>query len=445
MTGRRLPEVRLAFFLATGLAVPFYAFPLVKILGRGVDLATILALLFVLSSLVAGSHRRNSIASRIWIAVAAVVPALVLIPPGPPVFRPFGFLISYGHWLLVSVFFFFSLSLQTSERTRTRVALWNLLAGTAIALFAIYQVVGIPRRWLATGPVLAPFQREPLRLTWIEGSSHGSPYPRPTSVFLEPAWMGGYLSWVLVLGFGLAFLASQAVGPRMRFLARAALALILFAIAASVSWGSYADFVAAAGVGLVILFLGRRFPSRRKLLAVAGVAVLMLALAAVSPPGRRVARAVSDRWTQLTRTPIVEGEPEPLYSDSSWVRARNLVYTARLFRAHATRGIGLGQFANYAGPEGRSSPSFRKDPWCGWVAIAAEMGVLGPPVLLGALLLIFQRWWRNRSGGLADVAVPALLAIAFVQQFHTASFLDLWWWYPVSVASALCGPPAPRA
>jgi hypothetical protein len=443
VTGRKPPEsVRLVFFLATGLAVPLYAFPLFRILGREVDLATILAALFVLSSLLAVSYRRSSVASRVWLGAAAVVPALVLIPPSFPAFQLSGFLVSHGHWLLVSAFFFFSLSLQTSERTRTRVALWNLLAGTAVALFAIYQVVGIPRHWPGTGTVLAPFQREPLRLT---RASYGSPYTRPTSVFLEPAWMGGYLTWVFVLGFTLAFLASKTVGPRARFFARAGVALILFAIAASVSWGSYADFAAAVGAGLVILILGRRFRFRRKSLAVAvAVAGVVLALAAVSPPGRRVARAVSDRWTQLTRTPITESDAEPPGSDSSWVRARNLAYTAGLFRGHAARGIGLGQLASYAKSEETSSPSFRRDPWCGWVAIGAQMGVLGPLVLLAALVLILARWRRNRSGGVEDVAVPALLALALVQQLHTGSYLDLWWWYPVSVAAVLSGPVSAR-
>jgi hypothetical protein len=182
---------------------------------------------------------------------------------------------------------------------------------------------------------------------------------------------------------------------------------------------------------------------RRKVLSIGSLG-LVFALAAASPPGRRVAGALSVRWAQLARTPIHEEKAEPLHSDSSWVRARNLEHTVRLFRAHAARGIGLGQFASYARSEKDPLLSSTRDPWCGWVAIGAEAGVLGPLVLVGALLLILQRWRRNRAGSVEDIAVPALVALAFVQQLHTGSYLDLWWWYPVSVAAVLSGPSVSR-
>jgi hypothetical protein len=442
VTGRgAIDSIRRALFVATGLAVPLYAFPVLKALGRSVDLATVLAALFVLSSF--ASSRRNSAASWFWLAVAAVVPALVLIQPVPSAFDFSRFLVSYGHWLLLIAFFFSSFFLQAPETARTRIALWNVAAGTLVALFALYQVVGTPRRWPGTGPILASFQREPLRLTWIGGFSQEGSFTRPSSVFLEPSWMGGYLSWVLVLGVAAVLAIPRGIRSKARPFATVGLALVLLATAASVSWGAYVDLGVGAGAGLAALWLGHRVPAGRKLLVI-GAAVLVVALAALSPPGRRVAGAVSERWEKLAKTPLEENAMEAQQQDSSWLRVRNLAHTSRLFRAHAVRGIGLGQFANYQKSGAPSQPSF-ENPWCGWVAIAAQMGVLGPPVLLGALLLIFRRWWRNRSGGLEDVAVPALLAIAFVQQFHTASFLDLWWWYPVSVASALCGPSPPRA
>jgi hypothetical protein len=436
VTGRRaIDDVRRAFFVATGLAVPLYAFPVLKAFGRDVDLATVLAAVFVVSSF--PSCRRNSAASWIWVALAAVVPALALIPPLPSAFDVSRFLVSYGHWLLLIAFFFSSLSLQAPETARTRIALWNVAAGAFVALFAVYQIVGTPRRWPATGPVLVPFQREPLRMTWIGGAAREGSYTRPSSVFLEPSWMGGYLSWVLVLGIAAVLAMSGGARSRARPFATVGLALALLAIAASVSWGAYLDLGVGAGAGFASLWLGRRVPARRGLLAIAAAA-LIVALAALSPPGRRAANAVSERWEELAKTPLEEKTAETQQRDSSWARARNLVYTARLFRAHAVRGIGLGQFANHEKVEARVQTAF-KDPWCGWVAIAAEMGLLGPIMLLGALLIIFHRWWRAGSGVLEDVAVPALLAIAAVQQAHTASFLDLWWWYPVSVASVLSG------
>jgi hypothetical protein len=42
----------------------------------------------------------------------------------------------------------------------------------------------------------------------------------------------------------------------------------------------------------------------------------------------------------------------------------------------------------------------------------------------------------------AALAVPVLIVVAAVQQLHTASFIDLWWWYPLSLAVVLSAPPA---
>jgi hypothetical protein len=78
-----------------------------------------------------------------------------------------------------------------------------------------------------------------------------------------------------------------------------------------------------------------------------------------------------------------------------------------------------------------------RDPWSGWLAAGAEMGVLGPLVLAGILVLVMVRFVRNRPAGFAAVAVPALVALAAIQQVHTASYIDLWWWYPLSVAGVL--------
>ena len=432
---------RRALFVATGLAVPLYAFPVLHAVGREIDLATVLAALFVLSSL--ASYRRNSAVTWFWLGAAAVVPAFVLIRPVPSAFDLRRFLVSDGHWLLLIAFLFSCFSVEASERARTRIALWNVAGGALVALFAVYQIFGTPRQWPGTGPILVAFQREPLRLTWIGGFSQEGSYTRPSSVFLEPSWMGGYLSWVFVLGVATVLAMPRAVRSKARPFVIVSLALVLLAIAASVSWGAYVDLGVGAGTVLAALWLGRRFTAGRTALAILAAA-LFIALAALSPPGRRVAGAVSERWEQLAKTPLEENATEAQQQDSSWLRVRNLVHTFHLFRAHASRGIGLGQFANYEHPGKENpgkpfQPSF-KDPWCGWVAIAAEMGVPGPLVLLGSLLLILRRWRRNRSGGLGDVAVPALLAIAVVQQFHTGSYLDLWWWYPVGVAAVLSGP-----
>lgn len=146
----------------------------------------------------------------------------------------------------------------------------------------------------------------------------------------------------------------------------------------------------------------------------------------------------------LSDTPLEENVTEAQIQDSSWLRVRNFAHTFRLFCGHALAGIGLGQFAQYGEIGGPASPAFR-DPWCGWIAIAAQMGVLGPVVLLVALFLPLRRLRKVGFAGFEGVAVPAILAIALVQQLHTGSFLDLWWWYPVSVAATLSGPLPGRA
>ena len=439
MTGRGpIDGARTALFVATGLAVPLYAFPPLHVLGRSVDLATLLAAVFVVSSVPA--YRESSTPDRFWFVASALVPALALIRPLPPVFDFSRFLVSYGHWLLLIAFFFSSLTLQAPGPARRRIVSWNVAAGTLVALFAIYQVVGTPRHWPATGSILVPFQREPLRLTWIGGLSQEGSYTRPSSVFLEPSWMGGYLAWILVLGIAAVSLAPGETRSKPRTLAILGLTVILLAIAASVSWGAYADLAAGVGAGVASLWLGRRRLPAGRILVAAAVAALVVALALLSPPGRRVTGAFSERWERLGDTPLEANATEAQQKDSSWLRARNLAHTSRLFRARALRGIGLGQFAGYSTRGESREPSF-EDPWCGWIAIAAEMGVLGPIALLACLLIVLRRWWRRGSAVFGGFAVPALLAVAVVQQLHTASFLDLWWWYPVSVACVLSAGP----
>jgi hypothetical protein len=435
-----LPGFRRVLFFATGLAVPLYAFPVFRAFGRPVDPATVLAALFVAASLL--SHRRRSAVEWLWLAAAAAVPLLVLARP-PDAFDRGSFRISTAHWYLLVAFFFSSLSLEATGKTRRRIVVWNVSGAALVALFALYQVVGTSRRWPGTGSILLPFQREPRRLTWIGGFLQEGSYTRPSSVFLEPAWMGGYLSWVLVLGLAVVLVAPRRARSGSRSFLVSGLAVILLAIAASVSWGAYVDLAVGAAAIAASLWLGRHSAFRPLGLLVVA-AVLLVALAALSPPGRRATKAIWQRWEMLSRTPLEENVTEAERQDSSWLRVRNVAHTFRLFRDHAAVGIGLGQFAMYERSGGSSSPTFR-DPWCGWVTIAAQMGVLGPLILLGAIVLPLRRLRKEGFAGFEGIAVPAILAIAVVQQLHTGSFLDLWWWYPVSVAAFLSGPSAAGA
>jgi hypothetical protein len=68
------------------------------------------------------------------------------------------------------------------------------------------------------------------------------------------------------------------------------------------------------------------------------------------------------------------------------------------------------------------------------------MGLAGP-LLLAAVLLILRRWIPSRhlvASPLA-VALPTLVAFAVAEQSHTASYRNLWWWYPVAIVAVLEG------
>ncbi len=421
--------LRFGLFLATGLAVPLYAFPVARVVGKPVDLATILAGLFVVASLPSLFSGRFSRGSSLFLASAILVPLLVLIPPRPPLFSLARFMSSYAHWLLVISFFFFALCLMLPEGDRRRLIGWNLVAGLFVALFALYQVVGIPRGWPATSTMLVSFQREPLRFMSIGG------YVRPTSIFLEPAWMGGYLSATLALGIALLVRGRPTLPPWRMSLGLLAVALILLAILSTISWGAYTDLLAVLLVSFIVFVRHRPMP-RVVLGSAAAVAALLLVLI-LSTSGKRILAAAAQRWRMTRETPVEVGGVPKDVQDSTWIRYRNLVHSANIFRSSPLRGVGLGQFGRYSGSGGTFMDIVsRRDPWCGWLAIAAEVGVLGPLLLLGVILL--AGWRGNRQKvGVGQLAIPTLLGLAVVQQMHTGSYIDLWWWYGVFLAGAL--------
>ena len=433
-SSRSLGRLRQFLFVLTGLALPLHAFPVAKAFGKPLGLATVCAALFVLTSLpvIADGVRPGP---ALFLAGCVFLPLLVLLPPRPDFLVVRAFTISYAHWLLLTGFFFCALHLDLTEEARRRLLQANVIAGIAVALFAFYQVLGIPRGWPATGTILVPFQREPLRLEASLG------YVRPTSIFLEPAWMGGYLVWVLVLGLGL--LRKVHAGARVVLLA--GLALVLAAIGASVSWGAYADTVVVGVVAAAAL--ARRGLVTRRGAAAAGLVALLLVLASFSHPGRRILAAVHVRWSRLTTTPLRAERPRPRQEDEDSIRLRfeNVLCTGRLAMEHPLRGVGLGQFAVYARSEekerakvpGRAVCGW--DAWCGWCAIAAEVGGGGPLLLLGAFLLALGLGKRRPrpTATSASFMAPALVAFAAVSQLHTASYIDLWLWYPLSLAAIL--------
>jgi hypothetical protein len=411
-----------ALFLATGLALPFYAFPVVSISGKAIDLATLFAALFLFASI--PELRVAPRAEKVLLVVALAVPLLALTPPVSHGFDFRQFVFSYAHWALVVAFFFAALRQTLSEADRRRLAAALVVLGAAVAAFALYQAVGIPRHWPATGPVLLSFQREPMRF------DSGPGYVRPTATFLEPGWLGGYLAWILVLAVAL-LMAGE--GRRVARLARvAAVALLMLALFATVSWGAYADL--AAGLGVGALTLRKEARVRRRLPVPLGAAALVgILLIFVSSPGRQVLGVVRSRLGALIHTPLRTEALDSEIRDTSWVRYQNLRHERDLFLAHPLGGVGLGQSPRYAGP-GSAPDHSLVDPWCGWLAIAAQMGFLGPILLVMAFFLTGRRYRLSVDGAL-HLAAPAILGVAAVMQLHTGSFIDLWWWYPMSLAA----------
>ena len=396
------------------------------------------------SLLVVGLRRRIPPIGFLFLGAFAV-PLLVLIEPHPPGFARLQFASSFGHWLLVVAMFVGASLLGPTRAARLRLIRSNALIGIAVALFALYQAFGHRAGWPGTGDLLASAQREPLRLMPV--GEFG--YVRPTSLFLEPAWLGGYLAFVLAGLFGL--LPARGVRRRAAGIAVvAALAVVLLAILATVSWGAYLDLAAVLAVSLWGLRDRVRSAPRA---AAAACAALLLALVvvAVSPMGQLVSNAAIERWKMLLGTPVGEDVAARDVGDSSWMRAENLRHTVGLIRQFPWRGVGLGQFDRYARTSG---PSFiavaaTRDPWCGWLAIAAEMGLLGPVVLAAFLLVVLRRRRTRRRDGAVEpddffwrVTAPALVLLGAVQQAHTGSYIDLWWWYPLAVGLVLAGPVA---
>ena len=172
---------------------------------------------------------------------------------------------------------------------------------------------------------------------------------------------------------------------------------------------------------------------------VASIIVLVLAAAAHTRPGRTVARAISQRFELFFSTSVETEEGAAGLADSTWMRIRNARHTRDLFLAHPVRGVGLGQFRKHAL---ESAPYMIQrstwDPWCGWLASAAEMGFVGPLLLAFPIAVVLSRHLGTpRTERLP--AVAAILALAAVMQLHTGSYIDLWWWYPLAAAAVLVG------
>jgi hypothetical protein len=427
----RLREhARFVLLLCVGLALPFYAFPVARLSGREIDLATVLAGMFIVASLPELLGERFARAALVLCAGAVLIPLLALIPPRASPFRLAAFANSYAHWLVVVGFFLSATTLRLTGDQQRRLCVGQVVVGFAVASFAFYQVFGMTRGWPATGAVLVSFQREPFRFDRTLG------YVRPTSVFLEPAWMGGYLVWVFALSCALLSMARR----HWRFVVLVTSAALLAAILASVSWGAYFDLFIVGAV-MSATALKCRLVSARFAAGAAAILALVLVAGALSSEGRHVVDAARRRWIRMTTTSLEETKPEERPVDSTRLRFQEAGHAARLARAYPLRGVGLGQYSAHAPAKGDARAGDFQDPWCGWLAIAAEAGAGGPLLLAGALLLVVRSRRRCfRTAGLL-LAVPALVAFCAVAQIHTGSYIDLWWWYPLSLAAALGAEP----
>ena len=365
---------------------------------------------------------------------AVLIPLLALIPPRASPFSLTAFANSYGHWLVVVGFFLSVTTLRLTGDQQRRLCIGQVVVGFAVASFAFYQVFGMTRGWPATGAVLVSFQRAPFRFDRTLG------YVRPTSLFLEPAWMGGYLVWVFVLSCALLSMVRR----HWRFMVLVASAGLLAAILASVSWGAYFDLF-IVGVVMSATALKCRLVSARFAASAAAILALVLLAGALSSEGRHIVDAARRRWVRMTTTSLEEARPEEGLVDSTRLRFQNARHAAQLVGAYPLRGVGLGQYSGHAPAKGDAGANDFREPWCGWLAIAAETGAGGLLLLAGALWIVVRA--RRLCSGTAGLVlvVPALVAFAAVAQIHTGSYIDLWWWYPLSLAASLGAEPKEAA
>jgi hypothetical protein len=423
MTRREISSdapVRRWLFFGAGLALPLAAFPVLRVAGKHADLTTVLAVLFVLSSGLVLLKDRARLPLR-WLALASGLPLLALLWPAPP-FSRFQFAFSYVHWLLMLLVFASAWLLPCREETLRKFLLAQAAVGALVAAFALYEVAGLPRGWPLTGSVISSWQSEPFRM------GREGPLVRPTSLFLEPAWLGAYLAWVFVSSLTAALSLLERGGRRI--LAVVSTILAAAALASTVSWGAYADGATAlCGVAGAAAWTFDRGARRRFLAAFVGLAVAAILLVGVVAGGR-VSQAVQTRIGRLSRTPLSGDSAPGVAIDSTRERLDNATDAIFLFRSHPVVGIGLGQFSRFEmSVLGRSRDI--ANPWSGWFAIAAETGFLGPVVLLGALVfpLLSGLWSGDRFSRLF---APAAVALLFVQQIHLAAYISLSWWFPAA-------------
>ncbi len=413
--GQNAP-LRFWLFAATGLAVPLFAFAPFRLAGERVDLAILLATAYLLLSLptLARSLREDR-ARALFAGAAIAVPLLALIPARDPTFSLIHFARSLAHWWIISGFFLAAGTLAPAEGHRRLFIRLNLAAGIVVAAFAVYQAFGHARGWPGAGDRLLPFQRSPFMIL-----GYGD-YVRPSSFFLEPRYMGGYLAWIALLALAASVSGQSGVRP---ILPIAAFSCAVFGVAISLSWGAYADLLAI----LCAAALQVRSPSRdaRLRLYRLGAALAVVVLVAGATPLRQ---ALVGRLERLSHTPIDPAvsvrDPDSLHS-----RVINLRHTVLLFETAPVTGIGIGQFRVRTGA---TPGSFEESPWCGWAASAALFGLLGPLlVAAGPLLVLRASRWRP------DLLAAGTVALAAVDQLHSASFIDLRWWFPLATALVLC-------
>ncbi len=421
MTPEKAPgggTVRRVLFLASGLALPLGAFRVPLPAGKAADLATLLALLCATASIPALVRNRERL-PRGWLALAVTAPLPALATALVPPFSHAQFAFSYAHWLLMAGLFVSVSVLPLEWRDLARFAAMQSLIAAAVAAFALYQVAGIPRGWPATGALIFSFQAAPFRFGTI-----GS-FLRPTSIFLEPGWLGGYLAWTSAVTA--AALASGLLRGRAAPIGWASLALGLPALAATVSWGGYVDGVAALG-GVVLGILASRGAGRRRVAIACLLGAALLWSASLSPAGVRVREAVVARFRLLLATPLTGEVSAGLPVDSTRTRLDNAADALLYVKLRPVTGIGIGQFGRFQG-EYLHRPSDVSDPWSGWLDSAAEMGPAGPIVLLVALLLAARRRPASTFGRLLR---PGATALLLVQPLHAASYISLTWWFPAA-------------
>lgn len=421
-------RVEHALVLFLGLAIPFADFPLRVWRGFGIDLAHLAggALVAWTAALIAVRRRRLPDGDLSLGAAALLACGLgSWCLPKVDGFQAAALARTSLH-LLFFLLVFLSVASSRSAGSRWRsLSRWLAAEAAILAVYGMYQVAALPRKWPSGWEALN-------RLAWHPLRAQGFVW-RATATFEEPKWLAIHLLFGIACAYG-AWLSARS--PAQRALWAAAAVLMLGGIVATGSLGmlpaaGFLLLLAAADQALRV----RRVPAPR---FAAFAAILLVAAAALVAfaPGKQ-AGYLRDRIAGEIGT--VRGGAEIPEMATGYRYAKNVRFASAMFFARPLFGIGWGEFAPAGARAGVAlgvPAEFTRDgPWVGWMGLLAESGIAGATAVLFLLWRILRR--EKDGAGDADARAFAVLLVAAVVAKEASSgfYVHFWTWYPLGLAA----------